>query len=232
MNINVSPNASPASDLVMLIDAAYQHLETLGYCADTRLMYQRNWDRLRQYAQEVAGTDQYSETLAESFLASVGLSSAAPAKGLSYRPRYCVRAIRVLSEFRLHGCFHRWCPSELYPPLTPAFERISIAYGDACRKAGIRERTIYTRSLMIRRLAEFLKPRGITEITELDAANISDFVAAQSHYNANTVCLLVRNLRLFLRYLQCRADTVICCRRLGRRKMWIACWRAWIAIHR
>jgi site-specific recombinase XerD len=195
-----SPAADLPSDLAHLIMAAEEHLTALGYRPDTRGQYRKAWDALQQYAQEVIGTDQYSESLAEAFLASVGLSPTQPMKTLTFGPKYCLRAIRVLGEFRLHGCFHRWRPNALRP-LPPAFQSVASAYEAHCRQAGIRQRTMHTRSQLIRKLVEFLGTRGITEIAGLDAAVVSDFIAAQCRYNANTVCLLVRNLRLFLRYL-------------------------------
>lgn len=195
-----SSEANSSSDLAHLITAAEQHLTTLGYHPGTRWLYRKTWNALRQYAQEFMSTDQYSESLAEAFLASVGISPAAPMKTLTFGPKYCLRAVRALGEFHLHGCFHHWRPNTLRP-LPPAFQPVASAYEVYCRQAGIRERTIHSRSLLIRKLVEFLGTRGITEIARLDAAVVSDFIAAQCRYNANTVCLLVRNLRLFLRYL-------------------------------
>lgn len=196
-----SPTASPPVDLARLVSAAQEHLKTLGYSQATDWFYRKTWNALRQYARDVVGTDQYSEALAEAFLASVGLSAATPLKTLPQHQRYCRRAIRVLGEFRLHKCFHKWRPSTLQPPLPPSFQEASVAYEAACRQAGIRERTMQVRRLMIRKLAEFVRPRGIADVAGLNPPVLSDFIAAQSRYNANTVCVLVRNLRLFLRYL-------------------------------
>lgn len=201
MDRHDSPTASRSSDLSQLVAVAQQHLRTLGYSPRTCWMYQKAWNDLRQYAQDVVGTNQYSQLLAEGFLASKNLASTSPIKALSHSRRYCQRAIRILGEFHLHGCFHRWRPSSLQAPLPPAFQVVSSAYEVTCRQAGIRERTIRGRCRMIRKLAEFVGTRGVTDAAGLNAALISDFIAAQSRYNANTVCLLVRNLRIFLRYL-------------------------------
>ncbi len=191
----------PLSGLAQLIDAAAEHLKILGYRDDTCRQYQQVWSALHQYAREVTGTNMFSQALAENFLASVELSMTMSMKSLPFARRYCLRAVRVLTEFYFHGCFHHWRPSALYPALPPDIQIASERYKEYCRNSGIRERTIHSRILMIRKLAVFMSSRGKTKPAELDAALLSDFIASQSRYNANSVCLLVRNLRLFLRHL-------------------------------
>lgn len=201
MNHHQSITASQPTELAPLTAAALQHLETLGYHPETQRKYQQTWDALRQYALDVMHTDHFSVAVAEGFRRSIGISPDTPEHTLPYTLRYCVRAVRVLIEFAQHGCFHRWRSHSRQQPLPSALQEIQQAYEEACRREGIRERTIDTRRDMLRRLGEFMVSRGMANFTDLTAAILSDFIVSQSRYNANTVCLTVRNLRLFLRHL-------------------------------
>ncbi len=98
-----TPHSEPRP-LTVLVAAAIRHLEQLRYARITVAQYSRMWRSFLHFAAE-AGVKEFSEDLAEQFLASQGIPLAGPTANSR---AHLLRALMwMLSTFSRDRCFHR-----------------------------------------------------------------------------------------------------------------------------
>jgi site-specific recombinase XerD len=181
-----------------LIAEALAYLEKLGYAAGTIRHYRDAWRQLRRFAADAGLPDEFSQDLAERFLSSHGIALAGAAK-TSYAALLRT-AMRILSEFGQHGCFHlRQCiPDKV--PLTPAMSSALREYENYCVKQLRASRgTMRVRCRTVRLFLHFLEARGATAPDAVQAADLSGFIRSRGYLEMKTVAVETSTLRSFLR---------------------------------
>ena len=174
------------------------YLERLGYAPGSLRHYRDTWRRLRRFASDSELPDEFSEDLAERFLASRGISIAGAAK-TSYA-NHLRMAMRVLSEFGRHGCFHlrRSIPDRV--PLSPAMGSVLHEYESYCTKRLRASRaTMRVRIRTLTLFLHFLEARSVSAPGLLEARHLSEFVRSRGYLETKTVAGETSTLRSFLR---------------------------------
>ena len=92
--------------------------------------------------------------------------------------------------------------------LCPALDASLKAYGTYCREMGYSESGSFTRLKRIKRMLIFFESKGISNLNNVTATNISDFITTQIDLESRTVSALLYSLRCFFRelYLQKMID--------------------------
>jgi len=155
------------------------------------------WGYLLRFAEE-AGVDDFSEELAEKFLASQGIPLAGPA--CSSRAHLLRALMWMLSSFSRDGCFHR---RRCIPDRVPLIPAMSAAL-DECERFRVERyrtspRTIERCRNTLTLFLHFVGARGVDGPAGISASDISAFVRSRGHLEPRTVAMDTYALRAFLR---------------------------------
>ena len=186
----------PPLSLTDLVTEATRHLEHLRYAPITVAQYSAKWRSFLRFAAK-AGIDEFSEDLAERFLASRGI----PLAGPTTNPGAHLRAlIRMLSTYSRDGCFHRVRRIAERVPLAPA---MSAALDQYERFRAERYRTSAHTMKRCRRVLtlflHFAGTRGVDGPAGIRPSDISAYVRSRGHLEPRTVAIETYALRSFLR---------------------------------
>jgi integrase len=182
------------------VDAAIRQLEKLRYAPITVAQYSRMWRSFLRFAVE-AGVEDFSEDLAEQFLASQGIPLAGPVpSSRGHLLRALMWMLSTLSTLSRDGCFHR---RRSIPERVPLTTEMSTALDEYERFRVERFRTSpHTMKRCRKTLTLFLHfvgSRGVDAPAGIRASDISAFVRSRGHLEPGTVALDTYALRSFLR---------------------------------
>jgi integrase len=196
MDLAVVPPARPS--LVQLITNAAEHLAALRYAKDTVRHRRDAWRSLQLFAASTGLPDEFSDDLAERFLASRGTSLAG---GPATRYARDLRtAMRILSEFGRYGCFHRRHRIPQRVPLSLPMSNALTAYQTYCVTHLRAYRTtmrLRTRTLTL--FLHFLEARGAASPGDVRASDVSAFIRSRGHLEPKTISVEASTLRSFFR---------------------------------
>ncbi len=156
------------------------------------------WRCFLRFAAQAGCPDEFSDDLAEKFLASKGVPLAGPAP--SSRAHVLRAVMWMLSAFSRDGCFHR---RRFIPDRVPLAPSMSAALDKYER---FRAERFHTSPSTMRRCRDpltlflhFLGARGVDEPAAICASDISAFVRSRGHLEPRTVATDTYALRSFLR---------------------------------
>jgi site-specific recombinase XerD len=199
MNTSTRPFSTSVT-LAELADRAFAHLRELEYRADTLRHYFATWHTFVGFA-ETRGETELTQDLVEAFLASRNVPPVGSGHVTRSKHRHLRRAMQVLMELHLHGCFQRRSKIEgVHLPLSAAnalagFERFCIT------DLGASARTMRVRRQDVSRFLLFLDAHGVTDLCALTPKHIGDFMSSRADLLPKTLARIASNLRSFLRYL-------------------------------
>ncbi len=187
-----------------LVDELDKHLVGLRYTKDSRRHYHEVFREFIKFAKQEHDTNGFSEDLATRYLEASGFPPPGYPCALPGRIRLRVTVMRMLSEFRQHGCIQRRKCSTVRNLMPGPFQSIFDAFCADCLHRGISQRSMRNRRLHITRFFHFLMASGEKDISGISPLRISDFTASQVHYSPKTTALVLTNLRMLLRFLYLR----------------------------
>jgi site-specific recombinase XerD len=194
--------AVSVSPLECLIEDALHHLQGLGYSSTYLRSCRGVWRTFAGFAAQEANDDILSEHLVTQFLRSRGLSAELAYADLSSRQRVSRAAMRILTEFHLHGCYQRPHRTQQHVTLPPRFHGVLEPYDAFCRE--YRRCQPSTRRIRQRHLTQFLHfldAHGVPTCAAIEPQHLSGFVRSQIHLQPKTLATIVSDLRSFLRFL-------------------------------
>lgn len=188
--------------LEKLVSEALEHLKSLGYRPDTLQHIRAVWRKFVRYAHELGTGERFSVNLVDRFREErIGQSEDAP-ENLRGPQRHMATAMRILTEFALHGCFQprrnvieRVALPRHWETLLAAYEQ---SYVEQHRNP---MRSLRGRRRDLRRFVHLLEQRGIHSPADIDAAAFSSFMGTFAHYRPKTLSTTVGHLRSFVRFL-------------------------------
>lgn len=193
---DVCLSALPLPDL---IEAASLHLQSLGYSPHTRYHYHRIWRRMALFH----NTTVFSQQLAEEFLVSLGVRVGAFGRwkaNTSYQQAACA-AIRILSEFKSRGWWHRRRVTRIVE-LPDALESVLTGYREHfLRNIGGSTRTLACCETYLRGFLEFLRVRVGADLRQLQTCHLSAFISHGEGWAPATIARCIGTLKSFCRYL-------------------------------
>jgi site-specific recombinase XerD len=187
--------------LETLVEETMERLKQLGYSAKAISNYRGTWNTFIRFVRQSDTPNVLSVEAVERYLAHRGLPGPG-SESLSPSQRHIRSAMRILTEFALHGCFQRRRNMSQKAPLAAHWQHLLDGYERFCRE----ERRIAPRSMRgrrrdVQRFLHFLGARGLQSPSEIDATILSGFVGLLTHVRPKTLATTVSIVRSFLRYL-------------------------------
>lgn len=193
---------SPHLGLDCLVKDALSHLESLGYRPDTRYAYQKTWNAFRRFAEKELSEDKLSTALVQKYLESRGIRPDEPERQISDYKRHIRAAMRILTDFGMHGCFQRINRITQEVKLPASMDAVLSNYEQFYREfVRNRPRTLFEKKRNITKFLHYLDSHGVKSTNEIQASMISEFLMSVAHWKPTTLATMVSHLRSFLRYL-------------------------------
>lgn len=189
-----------------LMDAVIAELKRLGYKKTTIHSYEKMYADLIRFANE-EGVREYSVEFGVKYLQEkqgIDLFYVASGSDSSYNKKnyFPIRACQCLTEWTLHECIPLKKQGKLASQNIPTqFQHCFESYAAVCKEAGYSERGTYTRVNRIKRMLFFFNNKGVQDINNLTAEDISAFFKTQIELDSRTVATLLTSVRVFFRHL-------------------------------
>ena len=196
---------SPHPGLDRLVKDALSHLESLGYRPDTRYAHQKTWNAFRRFAEKESSEDKLSTALVQKYLESRGICPDEPEKQISDYKRHIRAAMRILTDFGMHGCFHHVNRVTREVKLPASMDAVLSNYVEFYREfVRNRPRTLLEKKWNVTKFLHYLDSDGVKSTNEIQASMISEFLMSVAHWKPTTLATMAGHLRSFLRYLNMR----------------------------
>jgi site-specific recombinase XerD len=189
-----------------LVESVIDELKRLGYKQSTIHNYKKMYADLIRYANEKDAIE-YSIEFCAKYLREehgIDLFYVASNTDSSYNKKNYlpIRACQCLAEWKLHGCIPLKKQGKLASQNLPAqFRHCYESYTALCTEAGYSKRGTYTRLNRIKRMLFFFNNKGVQDINNLTAEDISAFFKTQIELDSRTVATLLTSVRVFFRHL-------------------------------
>lgn len=181
-----------------LVARALRYLERIGYSRRSLRRYDHIWGHLVSFAGERGFGDEFSEDLGASFLEACRSHEDAR-RGWRLHAAF---GVRMLGDFRRDGRIERSRTDRRKLSIPPAMRKPLRDYEGYCiERSHLRPLTITERTAQIARFLEFLGSRAVQTLPQLQAADLTAYVAWLERYRPKTISRIVSGVRLFLQYL-------------------------------
>ena len=187
--------------LEILVSSTLEHMKNLGYAPQTLCDYERMWRAFLEFC-KTTDNDRFTVELAQKFLVELGVPVNNPQIRLHRKGRLFRTAMRILTEFYLHGCYQRRLQLAAKVELSAQMEGILNKYIEFCKDPlRMSSRTLRGRKRYIRMFLHFLESRNMMSISDIQPGVLSEFISSRVHYSHRTLRGVTVTLRVFLRYL-------------------------------
>ena len=186
--------------LEVVVAHALDHLAALQYTESTRRQFADCWNRFARFARERGGGEVGIAALGERYMAACRRPGDKEYRRTSGQ-LLMRRAVRVLTEFALHGSFNvRGVARKAALPVD-----LESALADYRRFSDEhmrhRRATLVLRERDVRRFFLYLSSRGIESVAGINAAVVSAFVASRIHVQPTSLGIQLGSLRSLMRHL-------------------------------
>ena len=198
-----SPNKEKLDYLPLgrLIERALRYLERIGYSRRSLRRYITIWGHLASFAGERDFGDEFSEDLSAGFVEACRSHDDAR-RGWRLHAAF---GVRMLGDFRRDGRIERSRTDRNKLDIPAAMRKPLRDYEVYCRdRRHLRSSTIGERTGELVKFLDFLGSRGVQTLPQLQAADLTAYVAWLERYRPKTISRIVSGVRLFLRYLTMR----------------------------
>lgn len=187
--------------LETLVEQAMERLKHLGYSATTICNCQGIWNRFVRFVRQNDASGRFTVEAVDRYLTHRGLPGPG-VESLSMSQRHIRSAMRILTEFALHGSFQRRRHMTCKTPLAAPWEQLLEGYERFCREERrMGPRCLRQRRREVRRFLCFLEARDVRTAGDINAELLSGFVGTLTQVRPRTLAGTVSILRTFLRYL-------------------------------
>lgn len=193
-----------------VVDSVISELDRLQYAKQTKEQYQTVYRKYMRFAEKQQLTS-HSIELADKWLrecygidiAEIDPGSPKRKKAVDkYNYTLPIRAMQCLTEWQLHQHLPLKKQGKLAKrQLSPSFEIGFNNFKSFCVKNGYSECGTYGRMNRIKRMLIYFESQGLTDLQEIDAIAISNFVKTQIDLDSRTVAVLLSAMRCFFHQL-------------------------------
>lgn len=193
-----------------LVDSVISELERLQYAKQTKEQYKTVYRKYMRFAEKQQLTSHTIEFADKWLHECYGIDIAkidpgSPKREISvdeYNYTLPIRAMQCLTEWQLHTHLPLKKQGKLARlPLCPSFEIGFNNFKSFCMKNGYSECATYSRMNRIKRMLLFFEAKGLTNLQEIDAVMIFNFVKTQIDLDSRTVATLLSSMRCFFHQL-------------------------------
>jgi site-specific recombinase XerD len=191
--------------LERLVAEAMGEIERLGYSKRSRNRYRAIWEHLIEFAHRKGRRDEFSADLAAAFLEEYRVRDEPAEKpGEGWR-RHMVFGVKVLADFAKSGRMERAFTEVAAIHLVPAMKNTLCDYEQYCKdRLHLRPWTLHRRRTELAIFLDFLHSRKARTLDQIQALDLSEFIACRDHLKPKTVARIVSDVRSFLRFLTMR----------------------------
>ena len=184
-----------------LVARALRYLERIGYSRRSLRRYNNIWSHLVSFAGEKDFGDEFSEVLAARFVEDCRSHDDA-CRGWRLHAAF---GVRMLGDFRRDGRIERSRTDRSKLNIPAAMRKPLRDYEGYCiERRHLRRSTIEARTAELGRFLDFLGSRSVQTLPQLQAADLTAYVAWLERYRPKTISRIVSGVRLFLQYLTMR----------------------------
>ncbi len=198
------------TSIVELTEAVLTELNRLNYAKNTVSQYKTVYKRYALFAQE-HGVISHSVEFGDKWLierCGIDIAQIDPGSPRRTTPIDCynvvlpTRAIQCLNEWMLFQHIPLKKQGKLYrEKLCPGLDMGLQAYKSFCKEMGYSESGSYSRLNRIKRMLIFFESRGIHDLKDICAADISNFIKTQIDLQNQTIASTLTAIRCFFREL-------------------------------
>lgn len=198
-------------EFLELMRMARNHMEDQGYTYTSVTCYIRTWRSVYNFGLS-QGVTHYSAELAEQYMLekyhiSIGENAVDDSSLSSYMTQK-VRALRALTDFKLHGFIPKITRGEAIK--WPAeYESICKKFIEDRKSLGYADQTYRQYELYLSRFVCFLHTRGVAP-NQIEAIHLYEYFKTLSHFSkahlVNIRGTIVHSLRYFYKTGVCKAD--------------------------
>lgn len=204
MESKVTVGIGEGRSLEVVIAQALDHLADLQYMESTRTQFARCWKRFVRFVRERGGDETRITILGERYQKACARQGDKEYRQPSGQ-QLTRHAVRVLTEFCLHGCFELRGLIAAKATLPAKLELVVADYRRFSDEHMRHSRaTLIVRERDIRRFFRYLEARGIDSVAGIDAAVVSAFLASQAHVQPTSLGSQIGSLRSLMRFLLMR----------------------------
>lgn len=187
--------------LETLVEQTAMRLKQLRYCTKAIGNYGAIWKAFIRFVRQSDASGRFTVEAVDRYLIHRGLPEAG-GETLTSSQRHIRSAMRMLTEFALHGSFQRRRHTVTRVPLSTPWQQLLDGYEQFCREeCRVAPRSMRQRRRDAWRFLSFVEARGMRSPREIDAAALSGFVGMLTQVRPVTLAATVSILRSFLRYL-------------------------------
>jgi site-specific recombinase XerD len=188
-----------------LVADALSEIERLGYSRRSRNRYRATWEHLIAFARRKELGDEFSADLVASFLEEYAVRDGqVDGPGNGWR-RHMVFGVKVLADFAKNGRIERAFTEVETIHLVPVIQNTLRDYEQYCKdRLHLRPWTLDRRTTELTIFLDFLHSRKARALDQIQALDLSEFVACRDHLQPKTVARIVSDVRSFLRFLTMR----------------------------
>jgi integrase/recombinase XerD len=193
-----------------LVHSVILELDRLRYAKRTKEQYQTVFRKYMRFAKSKHITIHTIEFADQWLLKCCGIDIAKIDPGSPKRKKAVdeynytlpIRAMQCLTEWQLHQHLPLKKQGKLARlQLCPSFDNGLNKFKSFCIKNGYSECGTYSRMNRIKRMLIFFESQGLTDLKEIDAIAISNFVKTQIDLDSRTVATMLSSMRCFFRHL-------------------------------
>jgi site-specific recombinase XerD len=198
----------PTSENVQLrrlVADALVEIERLGYSRRSRNRYRAIWEHLIEFSRRKELGDEFSANLASRFLEEYRVRDGqVNGPGDGWR-RHMVFGVKVLADFAKNGRIERAFTEVQAIHLLPTMQNTLRDYEQYCKdRLHLRPSTLRLRTTELMIFLDFLHSRKARTLDQIQALDLSEFVACRDHLQPKTIARIVSDVRSFLRFLTMR----------------------------
>lgn len=190
----------PINALVLQAEAA---IDGIGHAPSTRMQYRWAWSQFESFCSHKGVADFTDEEVA-SFLQFVAAEHV-EGRFKDWKAKLLRKSVLVLSEVASTGSY-RWHLSKAVHPndaLDVVFRPVQDQFESWLGQQGLAEATMNLYATVARTILAWLPARGVTEVRQLSAADISSAVVfLGEHYRPGSMRTVATAMRVLCRFLE------------------------------
>lgn len=181
-------------------------LKRLNYSYNYICIYKAFYKQVISYFSE-RKERYFSEALGFNFLKEqCGCESNIYTETMPKHQKLCIRKIRVLGDYQLHGViFRRIKKADYVPP--PQFKEVFSEYKIECQKREYSKTALPSRIRRLIFFIDFIASKEIKNVNQITPELLSNFVKTIYPYHEKSISAILTTVRVFLKFLYLREYT-------------------------
>lgn len=178
----------------------FQQMRALGYSENTMIIYQRHYQAIVSFSNDLGEETVFSEQLMQSYLKHYCQSHSVETPNGKKRYRETQRFLNMMLDCAVHGVILRHRMRQK-TPLEP-FCTVFHAFEDFSKERGMSDGSYKRIIYVIEQLSFYLFQKGVTDFSVMTDEDVLGFAKTQLGYSKKTAAVSMYALRVFVFFLR------------------------------